>query len=65
MLSIIILIPLFSAAATLFLKQKRNIEIFGIVAQAVIVVLSFFIISQVAGGGMILSRDQWLMADAL
>jgi len=65
MLSIIILIPLFSAAATLFLKQKRNIEIFGIAAQAVIVVLSFFIISQIAGGGMILSRDQWLMADAL
>src|SRR3989344_2594743 len=65
MLSFTILIPLFSAAAALFLKQKRNIEIFGIAAQSVIVVLSFIIISQVAGGGMILSRDKGLMADAL
>ena len=65
MLSFTILIPLFSAAAALFLKQKRSIEIFGIAAQSVIVVLSLIIISQVAGGGMILSRDKWLMADAL
>lgn len=65
LLSIIIIIPLCAAVVTLFLKEKRSIEIVAVVAQSSALIASAKLVIDIFGGAVIFSSGKWLMADAL
>ncbi len=65
MLSLILAIPFFSAIATFFLKEKKNIAWFNSIAQAVVMVLTITSAITVIHSGPIYSPGKLLMADAL
>lgn len=65
MLSLILAIPFFSAITTFFLKEKKNIAWFNIIAQGIILVLVIISVITVIHSGPIFSPGKLLMADAL